>query len=286
MELSFGVTISKSRAAAASGSTLLDWDGRRWSRRGVGFPIAAIAPMPGSSALCVVSREGRVAILPPDGGRPSREQIPDVGTAGAQLGYLHVLHLLGGALWAAGDSGQVYRRDDGAWTHMDRGLLSKSGLASPTALRLRAVAADTAGQLYAVGHARGGVLARFDGRRWRKENLPTRRPPQGLCVTSRGVIWVCAGGGGLIRSTKTGWRDASFGEDDWWALETFEDRVFVAGDAGVFDLTGAAPKRVPQIPSTASPFGLSAADGRLLSFGLFQVHEFDGKRWSRLPTPK
>jgi hypothetical protein len=105
-------------------------------------------------------------------------------------------------------------------------------------------------------------------------------------VEERDRIYVAADGGDLFVGDGKRWKQiATPSRESFWSIEIFEGEVYVAGDDGVFMINRAKAERIGRVSRTASPYHLCAGDGVLWSFGLYQLHAFDGRAWRPMPAP-
>lgn len=113
---------------------------------------------------------------------------PKMGYVGGYLGDL------GGGVWAVGEAGVIFFRDDrNGW----------SSLESPVASTLHAVAATREDNAWAVGD--GGVILHWDGIRWSRVNSPVSQELLAIHFGPTNIGWAVGAEGISIRLTNGVW---------------------------------------------------------------------------------
>jgi hypothetical protein len=238
------------------------------------------------------------------GATPSNrtEQIPGAGMLDGNFGgpMTHIREI-GGHLWACGHMGQVYRRfgqDD--WRHVDQGLFVAIDPAAfadnPDAILDAANAApvldcidgSSESDVYAVGMQ--GFMAHFDGRQWRKLELPTDEHLNWVRCYGTHEVWVCGYNGTLLKgNARDGFKDMSGVDDNqtWVCLSKFNDQVYLSAEEGlyVFDGKSIQPVKTALKPELQDAWRVDHADGVLWSIGVKDLARFDGTRWERVEHP-
>ena len=119
---------------------------------------------------------------------------------------------------------------------------------------------------------------------WRSTDSPTNLILTGLTVAPDGQQMYCCGRQGmLLRGDKTHWTVVEHGlAEDFWSVECFRGRVFVASLRSIFELKGERLERVDDGSPAGSYYRLSANDDVLLSVGSAALLLFDGDRWAAI----
>ncbi len=211
----------------------------------------------------------------PATGRGSRsfEAIP----VSEELGNLLRVRNIAESMYVCGMSGQVYRRNSGAWRQIDHGIRGQPGL------DFEDIGGTSEDNLYAV--ASSGVVCHFNGKQWRKLDVPTNRPFSGVKCVADDQVYICGNDGNLFRGSLDSWEfigDPSI-EENFWAVEQFDGRIYVAYNDGLFVHDGASLSEVKfGIKGDVDGHRLHAHDGVLYSFGEENVLWFDGRSWHRI----
>jgi hypothetical protein len=229
------------------------------------------------------------------------EQIPGAGMLDDNNGGL-MSHLreIGGQLWACGQRGQVYRRfarDD--WRHVDQGLfveLNPATFATPgdyaeamfKGPMLNCLDGSSESDVYAVGDS--GFMAHFNGKTWRKLDLPTDEHLQWVRCYGPDEVWACGYNGTLFKgNARDGFKDLSSVDDNqtWVCLSKFQDKVYLSAEEGLYAFDGKGIKEVKTKlkPELQDAWRVDHADGVLWSIGVKDLARFDGKKWERIEHP-
>jgi photosystem II stability/assembly factor-like uncharacterized protein len=236
-----------------------------------------------ASAAYFLGRRGQVvAVL---GGDMNTETIKDAGTGRGKLGYLNQIRLIADKLYVCGLRGQVYRREDNGWQHVDQELVEPPD--SDADIDLLSIDGISPSNLYTVGAE--GAAFHFDGRAWRRLGKPTEKSLTWVRCVSPKEAYVCGRKGTLLKLSDGHWdvlTDTAF-SDDFWCVESFNDEVYVASLKDVFVLKGKKLERTDAAKTAPKPdaFRLDAKDGVLWSFGQRYVCFFDGKKWTYVAHP-
>lgn len=222
------------------------------------------------------------------------EQIPDAGLAGKGFGYLNRIRCIDGVLFACGYSGQIYRRDESSWLHMDEGLLTEpspypgkkriqSWLARQVAcidiLDINGLAQN---DLYAVGA--DGFIAHYDGTKWTTLQCQTQACLHGIFAVSQEEVWIAGSRGTLLKgNVNTGFaavvkRGMSA---DFYGVAKYDQQVFIGASDGLYRLEGtdavvAGPSRDVGIAAVAD---VEVKDGVLWALASKHLLRFDGASW-------
>jgi hypothetical protein len=187
------------------------------------------------------------------------------------------VHAIEGVAHAVGIRGMVYRLDAlNKWTRIDAGL--------PSTFDVQAIDGNGLSDLYAVG-MEGGAW-HFDGKVWRRLDLPSNRNLTSVKCADNGVVYAAGHGGTLIRGNRDGrWSLIDDGDmtEDIWDLEWFAGSLYVSTLDGLFVLKSERLHSVVYGKHTPkSTYQLSVFDGVMWSSGEMDIMEFDGKVWSRV----
>jgi hypothetical protein len=204
------------------------------------------------------------------------ETIDDV----AKYGELIRIRNIADTIYAVGTQGQVYRREEGEWIHMDQGILGIEHL------HLEDIGGTAPSDLYVVGPY--GDVWHFNGNKWSQSLFPTNRPLSGIKAVSHDEVYVCGDNGGLYVGNHDGWK--YIGNDDitynFWAVEVFKGKVYVSYNGGILVYDGNELQDVDF--KLGHPIGchrMHANDGVLWSFGIDDLVCFDGTSWSEVVCP-
>jgi hypothetical protein len=183
---------------------------------------------------------------------------------------------IGGVAHAIGIRGMVYRLDAlDRWTRIDEGL--------PHDFDGQAIHGTGLSDLHAVGFR--GDAWHFDGKVWRRQDLPTNRNLTSVVCAADGTVYVAGHDGILLRGRPGQWESIEHGDTDEniWDLEWFAGQLFVSTLDGLFSLQGDHLKPVAYGKHTPkSTYQLSANEGVMWSNGESDIMEFDGKTWTRI----
>ena len=203
----------------------------------------------------------------------------------AHYGYLNQIKRISDRVYVCGYNGQVYRRDDSGWKHMDNGLLESP--AAKSLLNIVSIDGTSDHDIYVVGIK--GTVAHYDGTLWKRIEAPTRLFLTWVRCLPSGEVYVCGFKGTLLKYSAGQWQvlsDPAF-RDDFSCIEFFQGKVYLASLTQVFVLEGDKLKPIDLSSTTPEPdaFRLDAKDDVLWSFGQRYVCFFDGKRWTHVTHP-
>jgi hypothetical protein len=210
---------------------------------------------------------------------PREEKIQDVES----LGAVSQIRQIGEHLYVCGMQGQVYRRDESGWVHVDNGILDRK--IATGALHLNSIDGASERDIYVAGF--GGRILHFDGKRWTELVSPTNVHLERVRCVSESEVYFCGNKGTFIKLANGTFTDHSIDiEDHFWGLTSFEDKVYLATLKGLYVFDGT---RVRPVDTKLKPpidgYRLDARDGQLWSFGVDDLAWFDGKKWHRLKHP-
>jgi hypothetical protein len=257
---------------------LLDWAENRKPIVGdLGFVAARLAALDGGTL--VVGRLGRVRIL--DHPRDRDEVIDGPHT----YGFLCDAAAIGGSVYATGMSRQVYRRaPDGRWSHDDAGVLDES-LDVDSVSGFRAIHGIHEDELYAVGY--NGEIWVKAGTGWQQLDSPTNVILERVHVVHPDLVYAAGQGGVILTGRRTEWHvlEQDVTAEDFWAIEWFGERLYLASRSGLFRLQpGGELEPVDTGMGRTVKYGqLRVSDGFLWSFGpSYVLRSTDGEAWTQV----
>ncbi len=233
-------------------------------------------------ALYCMGRDGKINIQSSDA--PTEEILPDAGVGKKKHGYLTRMRSIGEKLYVCGVAGQIYRRENSGWVHVDQGVLDPKG--PPTALDLYCIDGTSASDIYAVGQK--GLLWHFDGKSWTKLNSPTGSDINWIRCVAPGEVYLCGNSGSFYKGHLNQWKDFSFSrmKDEFWCAEVFGGKVYLAAREMLYVFDGSTVQPVEtDLPVDPDGYHLHANDGVLWSFGFDHLCFFDGKKWTYVKHP-
>lgn len=287
-------------------------EGDKWFYDDLDFDVQSIClfhdPDRGSSYFCLLSSEGDV--YHNLAGGIFREKISEAGAA--KLGRLSCLKQIGQRLYAAGDGGQIWRREtDGNWALLTRSALNspaakvsslpqlgdpdfmaalkdptRNPFLNPTAfLAMDGFSEDA---IYIVGL--GGDIRFWDGERLNKVDSGTNAALTNLSL-SDGRVWVCGREGTVLHGNLIeGFAQVADGMDHrlYTSIQAFEGDIWLASDtgpSGIFKLARYAerPERVLGPPRDA--FVLTQAEGVMWAIGSKSVARLTADGWRPVKHP-
>jgi hypothetical protein len=246
--------------------------------------------------LCALSKEGEVEIFSGKLNRGIIEKIPDAGLRlseyeGGVTGYVTHIREIGDSLYVCGMAGQVYRRTESGWIHIDAGLFTP--LCDPDADEVNSfvcIDGNHEGDLYVVGD--DGVIFHGDGLSWQPVPSPTDEHLLWVRCYGRDEVYICGYNGVLLRgNVRDGFKDVSAVEDNlnWQCLCKFQDKVYLSSEDGLYAWDG---KKITKVetglkPEPANSWRVDAdREGKTLwSFGVKDLVWFDGQTWHRMHHP-
>jgi hypothetical protein len=199
-----------------------------------------------------------------------------------RYGYLCGLRAIGSSIYVAGMRRQVYRRiNSGKWVSIHEMVISKP----ENYLDVRgfeAIDGISEDEIYAVGYK--GEIWRYHKEEWQKIDSPTNLRIECIRVTSSGIVYACGQKGMLLRGHDDTWvviRQEET-EDDFWGLEWFRNRLYVATNKELFILNN-HDELTPinsKLPGRRTYSQLHAGQGVLWSIGAKHLAwTEDGEIW-------
>ena len=232
-------------------------------------------------SYCALSAQGDIEFQFPGGTKI--EKIKDAGTYSG-LGAVKQIAEIGNNLYVCGDQGQVYCRNNSGWVHIDDGILDRD--ISATALDLNGIDGTDENNIYVVGY-NGRILYR-NGNKWLEIESPTNQHLERVYCVSPEEVYICGNNGVFLKGNWQGFQDYSMSNmsDNFWDLEYFNERVYLAALNGLYVFDGSQIIKVEtDLDPDIGGYRLSANDGVIWSFGVDDLAYFDGHKWIRVIHP-
>lgn len=212
------------------------------------------------------------------GGRrkPAYESLEDCRRYGNALRIRNIRD----EIYACGMSGQVYRREENRWVHIDSKILGTDGL------DFEDIGGTGRNNIYAVGTF--GNVQHFDGTHWRQVYFPTNLSLSGIKCISEEEVYICGDNGTLFKGSGDRWEYIGDPEVDhnFWSVEMYSGDLFVSYESGIFKHDGRDFKEIDfGIGREVDCHRLHANDGVLWSFGVDDLLYFDGQAWAEVICP-
>lgn len=257
----------------------------------------------GSAQAFVFAAEDGDIVRLPVGKPPVMERIAGAGLwddDSEGWGYMNAVRQIGARLYACGDGGQVYCREndgegdsegEGEWVHVDHGLLQPAE--GEHNLMLNAIAGPGEDSIYLAGwdsdRNAGLLFHRGADGAWTPVPVETAKLT-GLCVEGPDAVWACGHGGALLHGSHAGgFTDVSALDDtrNYSDVAIYGGKVYLATAEGLFVREGDAVEPVDTglVPAYADGHVLQAVDGVLWSIGYRDIARFDGTSWERIVFP-
>lgn len=230
-------------------------------------------------ALVALSEQGDVHYIDNVGER--HEKIRDAGLhPPGHLGMMSQVCQIGRSLYACGAHGQVYRRLETGWVHIDDQILDP-GMDQP--LTLNAIAGSAEDDIFVAGYH--GRILHFDGRDWDELDSPTNLHLERICVVGRGEAYVCGNEGTLLWIHGAGITDLSIDtEEHFWGMTSFDGHLYVATLSTMYVLEdGDLYELDTGLGEGVEFYRLDSRDGMLWSIAPKDLVRFDGETWERVP---
>lgn len=303
--------------AGAIRGDLDDWDAENalfaldrgaWTRLPAEKGVVGLAALPdadGGERVFALWKNGRVQAFSPSagpGGTREEEWIDRVVPRNVRkktYGELTCLRRIGGALFACGASGQVYRRDShGAWAHFDEGVLERGSVEGSDLRVAAAIAGSSEEDLYVlVGEFRTeGLVPRVlhhDGKAWSRLDVPADQVLNDIHVEDEEHVYFC----GMRSTVLAGNHRRGFGPvvpgvgpHALMAVTLFRDTLFMASNYGIVRHDPMKRRllkvRTELAREPGSMYTTTAAQGALWFMGQRELVRFDGEAWSRVELPR
>jgi hypothetical protein len=235
-------------------------------------------------AWWLVGKRGEVVEY--TGSEPRVNRIPTAGTGPRnRYGYLSQIRTIDNELFICGYRRQVYRRNGNTWDLISREILDSKAKGPWSGFE--SIDGFSANDLYTVGDK--GEIWHYDGKAWIQCDSPTNQNLADVRCFD-GKVWACGDGGIVLRGDvnqwETIWHDGDPSEN-WWGLESFQGRVYLAGNdfLGVLE-AGEVVKVNVGIKQAITTRTLHQKDGLLWSIGERNILVYDGKKWVELVVPE
>jgi hypothetical protein len=199
---------------------------------------------------------------------------------------------VGGHLFACGDGGQIYRRqDDGTWTCLDTSLLQPPQVPATDRDMFHRIGGPSATEVYIVG--RFGKILYWDGSAVRRISSQTNVMLNDILVEDRDRIWICGREGTLLRgNARDGFAQVpgSGGQQTFATMTMFQDKLYLASSAkprALYVYRGNGFDRVTTglDPDLVDIHTVDSGYGALWTVGSKDILRFDGKSWERIDFP-
>lgn len=255
----------------------------KWAKHDLNWNVVSVCYFAPLDAFCALSMQGDVNLAGQQGF--ATEKIADAGTYPAgRLGAVKQIRVIGDHLYVCGDQGQVYRRGQGGWTHIDDGILERT--ISASALDLNGIDGTSDADIYVV--AMHGRIFHYDGRSWTELDSPTNVHLERVRCVSPDEVYFCGNAGVFLKKTPKGFEDHSVPDlgKHFWGLEHLDGKIYLATLDGLYVFDGNSVEAVNTgLTPAIGGYRLSARDGTLWSFGVDDVAWFDGTTWTRVEHP-
>jgi hypothetical protein len=250
----------------------------------------------GDWALVGLSQEGHVEFSFADS--IVEEKIPGAGVFvpdAAGWGYVSSIRQIGDFLFVCGGGGQVYKRvSTNTWEHMDAGLLQTGPVTDR--LLLNDIHGLSERDIYVCGSFPGsagleGRLFHFDGRVWRRLDIPECGYLNRILVESSDSIWVCGHNGALLNgNARGGFKDVSSVEDNqlFYSMALFGRKLYLGSNLGLYEYEFNTPRaKIREVvtglnPPVGDAVTVDSAGKVLWSIGEKDIVRFDGSGWTRI----
>jgi hypothetical protein len=262
-------------------------------------------PLPGSvRKIYALSEQGEVECYSRDGS--VTEKIPDAGLGPStpNYGYVTRIRQIGARMYVCGYGGQVYRREDSGWVHVDKAILRKTGdigaIEDPDEL-LAAIsesARETVGltdingineaSIYIVGN--DGYVAFFDGTTWKVGAKATAAHLNCVLPVSDDLVWIAGSKGTLLKGNMSSGFSAVARKSlstDFYSLALLNDRLFIGAGDGLYELDEHGPQRLLASDKYAleGVAILEVKDGVLWLLASRKLVRYDGANWEVFENP-
>jgi hypothetical protein len=233
----------------------------------------------GYKAWWALGKNGEVIEV--KGGVASVDDIPGAGlNVPDPYGYMSVIRNIGGELYACGYGRQVYQRR-GQWTSIADPILTRE-----TARGFLDMDGSGHDALYAVGYH--GEIYFYDGTSWQPDDAPTTEHLTGVRCVGPDDVWVCGRNGVVLHGRYNRWQvihDSAF-TGNWWCVEEFGGRIYLASNTGLAYIDGVSIRPVDVgLDRSITTHRLHACDGLLWSIGVKDILVFDGQTWQEVVHP-
>jgi hypothetical protein len=215
----------------------------------------------------------------------SVERIEDAGTGKDKLGYVSRIREIDGSVYVCGDQGQVYRRMDEFWAHIDSGLLHKERREDDSSLNDIAGTGET--DLYVIDDS--GRVFHFDGKAWTDVSPPTNLSLSSIRCREKDDVVICGDEGLLLRGNHNQWEVITEPDENLgciWDVEFLGDELFCAVEETIMVWQDGKLHPIEfDLKHKPDAHRLSQRDGKLFSIGEEHLCAYDGKKWEYIQHP-
>jgi hypothetical protein len=260
-------------------SVVLEWSQERGaSAVKFDYPLSRIALLPEPEPRVIVS--GRLGFI----GLIEERGVSEEVIEGAQdEGFIRDLRVIDRHVYATGMGRQVYRRAGrGHWSRFDRGLV-RSSRDYLDLTGFNAIDGLSEEDIYAVGF--NGSMCNCLKGEWREIATPTNLILERVRAQRSDLVFAAGQSGILLRGYRDVWEIINQTEtsNDFWGLECFRGRTYLATDEGIFRLSDhdELEKLDLGLPGPRTYSQLHASGGALWSFGARHLSwTEDGESWN------
>jgi hypothetical protein len=273
--------------AGSLASEVLSWNARSgWSGFSVDWLVTRLVHRPKDGTLFGTGPSGFVFVR--EGKQTTEETIDPSDTGPRYRGDIRDLCEIGDAVYAAGLSRQMYRREAvNNWVHCDSGTVQALGDLEVAGFNtIHGLNADL---IYAAGF--GGEIWCCNLGQWASLPSPTNLVLTRILMAAPDKVYACGQKGTILEGHGEQWEvlDQSMTEDHFWDLVSFRDEIFLSTFRGIYKLDAKSQlQHVPFPDGHDWTFGfLHAAGGMLYSFGSKHIAaSADGQNWQDLTPTK
>ncbi len=260
-------------------SVVLEWSQERgMTAIKFDYPLSRIAFLPEPESQAIVS--GRLGFI---GLIQDRRVIEELIEGPQAEGFIRDLRVIDQHVYATGMGRQVYRRASrGKWLPFHRGLI-RSPADYLDITGFNAIDGLSEEDIYAVGF--GGDIFHCATGEWREIASPTNLILERVCAMKRDLVFAAGQSGVLLRGHHDAWEaiDQAETSSDFWGLECFRGRTYLATNEGIFRLNDRDELETVDLglPGPRTYSQLHAGKGALWSFGPRHLSwTEDGESWN------
>jgi hypothetical protein len=264
-------------------SLVLDWSPEKGMvSLMMDHPLTRIVLSPESeSEVMVCSRLGSVGLI-------RGNQVVEEDIEGPEnRGFICDVRVIGQHAYVAGMDRQVYRRvGSGRWERFEKGI-DTSWKDILDVAGFNAIDGLSEDDVYAVGY-KGDIWHCTKGE-WRSVASPTNLIIERVRTVKPDLVFAAGRAGLLLRGHDDRWESVNHDvtRQDFWGLEWFQDRLYLATSQGLFRLTDSDDLEGVDdgFPKPRTYSQLHASNGALWSFGPRHLSwTTDGETWSEVLT--
>lgn len=213
-----------------------------------------------------------------------------------EYGYRTIIGLarIGSSVYAAGGWRHVFKRTGkNKWVDITINLnrsdiVDKKGKGWKASrvgeVGFTAVGGISEDDIYAAGD--GGDCWHYDGKNWRRIDLPTNECVYKIMATSSDKVYMACGGGKLLVGSKNKWKVIKYPDEleNFTQMVYFKNTIFVSTQYNMYKLAGSkleecSPSKQNHDIGLLCFHYLSANDDIMLMCGQVSVALFDGENW-------